>query len=61
MTEESKTPLLDTVNENNEITVKQYRDATGIGRNLSIEILEYFDNHGVTQRRGDVRKLLKQE
>ena len=53
--------LLDTVNENNEITVKQYRDATGIGRNLSIEILEYFDNHGITQRRGDVRKLLKQE
>ena len=52
--------LLDTVNENNEITVKQYRDATGIGRNLSIEILEYFDNHGITQRRGDVRKLLKQ-
>ena len=52
--------LLDTVNENNEITVKQYRDATGIGRNLSIEILEYFDNRGITQRRGDVRKLLKQ-
>jgi selenocysteine-specific elongation factor len=59
--EKLRKTLLDTVNENNEITVKQYRDATGIGRNLSIEILEYFDNHGITQRRGDVRKLLKQE
>lgn len=59
--EKLRKTLLDTVNENNEITVKQYRDATGIGRNLSIEILEYFDNHGITQRRGDVRKLLRQE
>ena len=59
--EKLRKTLLDTVNDNNEITVKQYRDATGIGRNLSIEILEYFDNHGITQRRGDVRKLLKQE
>lgn len=38
-------------------TVKQYRDATDIGRNLSIEILEYFDRTGFTSRIGDKRKL----
>jgi selenocysteine-specific elongation factor len=46
---------------NGEITVKQYRDATGIGRNLAIDILEYFDRQGITQRHGDVRKLLKRD
>ena len=59
--EKLRKTLLNTVNEDNEITVKQYRDATGIGRNLSIEILEYFDNRGITQRRGDKRKLIRQE
>ena len=39
-------------------TVQQYRDATGIGRNLSIEILEHFDRTGVTRRIGDVRELM---
>ncbi|MEX2468271.1 MAG: SelB C-terminal domain-containing protein, partial [Pseudohongiellaceae bacterium] len=36
-------------------TVIQFRDATGIGRNLCIEILEYFDGVGFTQRRDNVR------
>lgn len=36
-------------------TVKQFRDATGIGRNLSIEILEFFDRNGTTRRHGDKR------
>ena len=40
-----------------ELTVKDYRDATGVGRNLSIEILEYFDRTGRTVRMGDTRKL----
>lgn len=35
----------------------EYRDATGVGRNLAIELLEYFDRTGVTQRVGDRRKI----
>jgi len=37
--------------------VADFRDSSGIGRNLCIEILEYFDRIGVTQRIGDRRKL----
>ncbi|MBC2665867.1 selenocysteine-specific translation elongation factor [Novosphingobium flavum] len=33
----------------------QFRDATGIGRNLVIRVLEFFDRIGITGRRGDVR------
>ncbi|MCC6196093.1 MAG: selenocysteine-specific translation elongation factor [Burkholderiales bacterium] len=38
-------------------TAAQYRDATGISRNLAIEILEFFDSRGITQRIGDARKM----
>lgn len=38
-------------------TVIQFRDASGIGRNLCIEILEYFDNCGFTRRDGNTRFL----
>jgi len=40
-------------------TAAQFRDATGIGRTLAIEILEFFDTLGVTQRIGDARKMRK--
>ena len=50
--------LIDTADEDNQLTVRQYRDATGIGRNLAIEILEYFDRQGITRRYGDIRKIL---
>ncbi len=40
-------------------TAAQYRDATGIGRNLTIKVLEYFDMLGITQRIGDTRKMHK--
>lgn len=39
-------------------TVQHYRDATGIGRNLCIEILEYFDRQGITRRVGDERQIV---
>jgi selenocysteine-specific elongation factor len=35
----------------------QFRDATGIGRNTVIRLLEFFDTIGVTTRRGDLRKV----
>ena len=36
-------------------SVIQFRDASGIGRNLCIEILEYFDRVGFTRREGNSR------
>lgn len=36
-------------------TAGAFRDATGLGRNVTIEVLEYFDLSGFTQRNGDVR------
>ncbi len=38
---------------------KAYRDASGIGRNLTIQVLEYFDGTGLTRRIGDERRLIK--
>ena len=38
-------------------SVIQFRDATGIGRNLCIELLEYFDKIGFTRRDGNSRFL----
>ncbi|MFP6809049.1 MAG: selenocysteine-specific translation elongation factor [Pseudomonadales bacterium] len=52
----SKAAIQDTT-DSSEFTVKEYRDVTGIGRNLCIEILEYFDRLGLTQRIGDKRKI----
>ncbi|MEE9194340.1 MAG: SelB C-terminal domain-containing protein, partial [Alphaproteobacteria bacterium] len=41
------------------ITVAAYRDRTGIGRNLVIELLEFFDKAGFTRRDGNTRRVLK--
>ncbi len=38
-------------------TAADYRDITGLGRNLAIELLEYFDRTGITYRTGDKRQL----
>jgi selenocysteine-specific elongation factor len=35
-----------------------YRDRSGIGRNLTIELLEYFDRAGFTRRAGPARRTL---
>ncbi|HWI15959.1 MAG TPA: SelB C-terminal domain-containing protein, partial [Burkholderiales bacterium] len=42
---------------NGTFTAAQYRDATGTGRSLAIEILEHLDRLGITQRIGDARKM----
>ncbi|MDP3715047.1 MAG: SelB C-terminal domain-containing protein, partial [Burkholderiales bacterium] len=44
---------------NGQFTAAQYRDATGIGRTLAIEILETLDGLAITQRIGDARKMRK--
>lgn len=38
-------------------TAAQYRDATGLGRNFVIELLEFFDRIGATRRLGDRRRM----
>jgi selenocysteine-specific elongation factor len=39
--------------------VAAFRDRSDLGRGISIELLEYFDRIGFTQRVGDQRRLLK--
>ena len=38
-------------------TAAAFKDRSGIGRNLTIEVLEFFDRVGVTRRVGDARVL----
>jgi len=35
-----------------------YRDASGLGRNLTIEVLEFLDRSGITRRIGERRKMI---
>ena len=42
-------------------TVREFRDSTGIGRNVAIDILEYFDSRGFTRREENQRKLLRNQ
>ena len=39
-------------------TVRQFRDASGMGRNVVIEVLEHFDRKGFTRRAGDSRRVV---
>ena len=39
-------------------TVRQFRDASGMGRNVVIEVLEHFDRKGFTRRAGDTRSVM---
>jgi selenocysteine-specific elongation factor len=41
------------------ITAAQFRDASGLGRNVSIDVLDYFDRVRFTRRVGDARTLLR--
>ena len=38
-----------------DFTAAQFRDKLDNGRKVAIQILEFFDRHGVTIRRGDLR------
>jgi len=40
-----------------QFTVAQFRDQVLNGRKVAIQILEFFDRHGVTLRRGDLRRI----
>lgn len=40
-------------------TAAAFKDHTGIGRNVSIDLLEYFDRTGLTKRKGDLRRVVR--
>lgn len=40
------------------LSVRRFRDSTGIGRNVAIELLEFFDGQGFTKRVGDARTVV---
>ncbi len=42
-----------------EFTAAQFRDRVENGRKVAIQILDFFDRHGVTLRRGDLRRIDK--
>lgn len=44
---------------NGQFTAAQFRDRVNNGRKVAIQILEFFDRHGVTLRRGDLRRINK--
>jgi selenocysteine-specific elongation factor len=44
--------------EHGTITAAAFRDRSGIGRNLAIEVLEYFDRVKFTRRTGDARVIV---
>jgi len=46
-------------NDQERVTVIAFRDASGLGRNLSIEVLEFFDRVRYTRRVGDARIVLR--
>ena len=39
-------------------TAQMFKDRSGVGRNLTIDILEYLDRMGATRRIGDARIVL---
>ena len=45
--------------QDNMFSTADFRDATGVGRNVTIQVLEYFDRIGLTQRIGEGRKIRK--
>ena len=40
------------------VGVSPFRKEAGIGRNLAVEVLEYFDRVGLSRRDGNVRHQL---
>lgn len=42
------------------ITVAAFREKSGIGRNMTIEVLEFFDRVGFTCRKGEYRRILRE-
>ena len=41
---------------NRDFSAAQFRDEVESGRKVAIQVLEFFDRHGVTMRRGELRR-----
>jgi len=41
------------------ITAAEFRNKSGVGRNMAVEILEFFDKAGLTKRDGNLRHIVK--
>lgn len=41
-------------------SAREFRDRTGVGRNIAIDVLEHFDARGFTRRQGDTRTVVGQ-
>ena len=50
--------MLASESDTDRIDIADFRDRTGIGRNLAIEVLEFFDSIGLTRRDGNTRILI---
>jgi selenocysteine-specific elongation factor len=44
-----------------DFSAAEFRDQLDNGRKVAILILEFFDRHGVTVRRGDLRRVVPQK
>ena len=55
--EEIEQGLLGYLHRNRELSVSAFRDLVGTTRKYAVPLLNYFDNKGVTVRKGDVRVL----
>jgi selenocysteine-specific elongation factor len=54
---EAQEKLIDFLKNNNEIRISQFRDMLGASRKYVLPLLIYFDTHGITIKRGEVRVL----
>jgi len=54
---EAQRKVIDFLKQNKEIRVSQFRDLLNASRKFVLPLLIYFDTHGVTIKRGDVRIL----
>ena len=52
--------LIANENANHDLEVGEFRDKSKIGRNMTIEVLEYFDKMKFTRWDGQVRKIVKE-
>jgi selenocysteine-specific elongation factor len=41
--------------EKGSLSLGEFRDAIGVGREFALQVLEHFDRHGLTRRQGNVR------
>jgi selenocysteine-specific elongation factor len=59
--QEMVTTVVDTAahSDGGAFTAAQFRDRLANGRKVAIQILDFFDRHGITLRRGDLRRINK--